>query len=253
MQTLRVCVRSPGGSAMLAPADGVPGPSGWRTPEQEARPALPYPPRPPCAVGSRPAPSDLAAAVLLALPGSPDPRPSVGAAVLRLHHPQRGGAATPARASGSHAAPPVAPHGPAPRLAGASPCAATREPGSAVRPVCAEPEERSPLGSPLRCSGIAGEPGQRKAVQQPQGGRVLACLRRLRAAPPPLTPPPRRSARIPEGWRTQAACGARAGQTLGRSLRTPNNAAPPVAHPRAGQGRRSSPTRIAVRRFSAQA
>ena len=264
MQTLRVCVRSPGGGAALAPADGVPGPSGWRTPEQEGPPALPHPPGPPCAGGSRPSAPAPVRSTLVVLPDSPDLRPSMRAAVLWSPRAQRGGAATPARASGSRAAAPVAAPGPAPRLAGASPRAATREPGPAVRPLCAEPKERSPLGSPLQDSGLAGEPGQREAVQRAQGGRVLAGARRLRAAPPPLTPPPRRSARIPEGWpgwdagsRTQAACeaplggGALAGQTLSRSVCIPS-AAPPAAHPRAGHGRRSSPTRIAVRRFSAR-
>jgi hypothetical protein len=264
MQTLRVCVRSPGGSAQLPPADGIPGPSGWRTPEQEARPALPHPLRPPCAGGSRRSAPAPVRSTFVVLPNSPDLRPSVGAVVLRPYHPQRGGAATPARASGCHAAAPVAAPGPAPRLAGASPRAATRKPGPAVRLVCAELKERSPLGSPLQGSGLAGEPCQREAVQRGQGGRVLACLRRLWAAPPPWTPPPRRSARIPEdwrgwdaGWRTQAACeaplggGARAGQTLCSTERVAG-AGRPAAHPRAGQGRRPSPTRIAVRRFSAR-
>jgi len=64
MQTLRVCVRSPGGGAPLAPADGVPVPR--VAGKQEGPPALLHPPRPTDAVGSRPVAPQLAAA-------APDP------------------------------------------------------------------------------------------------------------------------------------------------------------------------------------
>ncbi len=48
LQTLRVCVRPPGSDALLAPAGGVP--VHREAVEQEGRPALPHPPRPPSRV-----------------------------------------------------------------------------------------------------------------------------------------------------------------------------------------------------------
>ena len=204
MQTLRICVRSPGAGAALAPADGVPGPAGWRTPEQEGPPALPHPPGPPCAGGSRASAAAAGCSTFVVLPGCPDLRPSMGAAVLWFSLPsqaRRSGAATSARAAGSWGRPAVAASSPAARLAVTGPCAATREPGPAGSRACAEPEDRSPLGQSPAMLKQAGEPAEGEPRPQRQGGRVLASSRLLRAAPPPLTPRPRQQ-------RTQLACEA---------------------------------------------
>lgn len=112
MQTLRVCVRSPGGSAPLAPADGVP--VHRAAMDREALPALHNPPEPTGAVGSHPGawPCGGAAAPTLV------PRRLAPAALFAL--PGRG-----------------------PGVAPASPRAATCKPGPASRLVRAEPNERS--------------------------------------------------------------------------------------------------------------
>jgi hypothetical protein len=181
MQTLRVCVRPPGGSAPRPPAGGVPHPSSLRPMEQEGRPALPHPPQPPCAGGSRAQPGPRWAGQPRARhPPRRRPRPLHPLLGLRAHPHQelRGGA-------GALVSP--APPG--------LPCA--RRPRPAALPLPTVAEGRSPLGSPLPWS-MAGEPGGACALRRPQGGRVLArgvaARPRLRAAPPPLTPPPRQGA-----------------------------------------------------------
>lgn len=210
MQTLRVCVRSPGGRAPLAPADGVPV---WRSaPEQEGPPALPYPPQPPCAGGSRQAAPAAVRPTLVVLPGGPDLSPSMGAAVLGPSRVRRGGAATPIHAAGSWARTVIATSSPAARLVLPGPCAATRVPGPASRLPCMDPEGRSPLGQSPAMRDIAGELAEGEPRPQRQGGRVLAGSRRLRAAPPPLTPKPRQSARILGGW--TASMSVAQGRTL---------------------------------------
>ena len=183
--------------------------------DREALPALPNPPGPPCAGGARlHAPAPIRAASV-ALSTGPDLCPSMGAPVLTLPSTRRGGPATLARAAGPCPCATVAPVGPVLRLAPSPSRAATREPGPADRITCAEPDERSPLGSPLPWR-MAGDAGGAWAQRQRQGGRVLAGSRRLRAAPPPLTPPPTRK-------RTPPACGTPLG---GRPRVPPSEGSP---------------------------
>ena len=146
-----------------------PGPRAART--QEGPPALPHPPRPLCAGGSRARASQPVRAASTMLLGCPDLRPSMGAAVLR---------AVPFRP---------------PCRVGVPPQLAPVAPGPAVA------QGRSPLRQSPAMQSLAGEPRTAWALRRPQGGRVLAGGRRLRAAPPPLTPPPRQE-------RTRSACGA---------------------------------------------
>ena len=182
-------------------------------PDREALPALPNPPRPPCAGGSRPSAPGPVHVAPLALSTCPDLRPPMGAPVLASHSARRGDPATLARAAGPCRCAAVAPVGSVLRLAPSLSRAATREPGLAGGCLAATGrEERSPLGSPLPWR-MAGDAGGAWALRQRQGGRVLArgAGPRLRAAPPPLTPPPRRSAWASQGSATWGAARRRSG------------------------------------------
>jgi hypothetical protein len=190
-------VRSPGGWLAPTPADDIPRPSRWRTPEQEGRPALLHPPRPPCAGGSRAQPGPRWAGLRLArrLPRrGPRPHPLRPPLGSRTHpRPERrGGADTPAPARRPAAPAFLAAAGRVvPRVARTGSCAATQEPARRL----ARPARRrqSARRWAVPCHGAwQGSPGERGRCGSVKGaGSSPAGARRprLRAAPPPPLDP----------------------------------------------------------------